>query len=571
MPPQLVQTRENLIGILQEIAARAGTRVTLTLEDTRPYSAPATLARNRFNILPRSMSDPSTGEETQDIYLGVAITSGTQEQVIPFFDPGLSPEYEMTRAIQVVSHPTRKRLGIIDTDVMMLGGVDFRTNEPRPTWAAVQELRKQYDVVEVTPASAAESQVDLLLVALPSRMTQTDLDLAMEPTRRGIPTLLLVDPLPAIDLNLAPAADLATEVDPYRQQAATRLVYGNIRGALAQLGINWVPALVAWDGFNPHPDLAELPRETVFVTSGNGNVNAINRSNPATARLQEVLLLYPGYLSPSNAPGLTLEPLLQTGRVSGASSFFDLVRPTPGGLALVPAPEREPDGRQYVLAAHVTSQAPVSDRAGAKPLNVIAVADIDFISDAIFGIRATAGANARFDNVTFFLNAVDQLANERSYVTLRSRQLRYRTLERVEAQTRTFMQRRAQQEQQAQAEARTALEEARSRLERRTEELNARTDLDLIARQILVRNVEETENRRLRVLETNIAQARDIKITASREDMEAEVRRIRTRIRALALLVPPLPVLALGGWVFLRRKRRERNSTAATGRLRASA
>ena len=40
---------------------------------------------------------------------------------------------------------------------------------------------------------------------------------------------------------------------------------------MAKFGINWVPALVAWDAFNPHPDLADLPRETVFVTPGNGN------------------------------------------------------------------------------------------------------------------------------------------------------------------------------------------------------------------------------------------------------------------------------------------------------------
>ena len=571
VPPTLVQTRDNLVGVLQEVAARAGSRVTLMLQDTRPYSAAAALARNRFNILPRRVSDSSTGEETEDVYLGVAITSGTQEQVIPFFEPGLVPEYETVRAIQVVSQGARKRLGVIDTDVMMLGGVDFRTSEPRPTWAAIQELRKQYAVVEVTPATASEAEVDVMLVVLPSRMTQTDLDLAMEPTRRGIPTLLLIDPLPAINVNLAPGADLATEVDPYRPQATTRLIYGNIRVALERLGINWVPALVAWDGFNPHPDLAELPRETVFVSPGNGNSNAINRTSPATAGLREVLLLYPGYIVPSSTPGLSLEPLLQTGRVSGSASFFDLVRPTPAGLTLNPEPEREPDGRQYILAAHATSQAPVSDAPGARPLNVIAVADIDFISDAVFSLRAGAGGSARFDNISFFLNAIDLLAGERAYIALRSRQPRYRTLERLEAQTRAFMERRTQQEQQAQVEARTALEDARARLTQRTKALDARTDLDPVALQILTRNVQETETRRLRILESNIAQARDVKVTASREAMETAVRRIRTRIRALALVLPPAPVLALGIWVFLRRRRRERAGAEAMGRFRVPA
>ena len=567
-PQPLVQTRENLLNVLREIEARHGDRVTVTIQETEPYSDRAALARERFNILPRSVADPASGEVAEDVYLGLAVTSGVEEQVIPFFEPGLSPEYEVVRAIRVVSRGARKRLGIIDTDVKMLGGVDFQTNQPRPVWEAVQELRKQYDVVEVTPASATEAQVDVLLVVMPSRMTQTDLDLAMEPVSRGIPTVMLLDPLPASNLDLAPAADLASEVNPFRQQAATRLVYGDIRGALAKFGINWVPALIAWDAFNPHPDLADLPRETVFVTPGNGNPNALNTRSAATASLQEVLLLYPGYLMPVEAAGFTMEPLLQTGKVSGASSFFDLVRPTPGGLLLNPAPAREPGNRQYVLAARVRSPSPIATTAGARPLDLVAIADLDFISDTFFDIRASAGPTARFDNVTFFVNTIDLLAGDQTFISLRNRRARYRTLERLEAQTRTFMERRAKEEQQAQDQARQALDGARARLKARVDEVNARTDLDAVAKQIMARNLEESENRQLRVLERTISQARDARVRASRDAMEAQIRRIRTRIRLLAVILPPLPVLAMGIVVFMRRARRERESARATGRLR---
>jgi ABC-2 type transport system permease protein len=314
MPQSLVQTRENLLGVLREIDVRSGARVTVAVQETAPYSEPARLARERYNIQPRRVSDPNTGETAPDVYLAVAVTSGADEQVIPFFDPGLSPEYELTRAIRVVSRADRKRVGILDTDVKMLGGVDFRTNQPRPTWAVVQELRRQYDIVEVTPAGAADVQLDAIVVVLPSRMTQTDLDLALDPVRRGIPTVMLLDPIPIVDMRLAPAADLASQIDPFRPSPAARLVFGDIRAALTSFGLNWVPARVVWDGFNPHPDLAELPRETVFVSRGNGNPNAFNRSSPVTAGLQEVLLLYPGFVLSTESPEFTFEPLLQTGR-----------------------------------------------------------------------------------------------------------------------------------------------------------------------------------------------------------------------------------------------------------------
>jgi ABC-2 type transport system permease protein len=570
MPQPLVETRENLLGILREIDAHSAT-VIVAVQETEPYSEPARLARERYNIRSRTVSDPNTGEVAPDVYLAVAVMSGADEQVIPFFDPGLSPEYELTRAIRVVSRASRKRVGILDTDVKMLGGVDFRTNQPRPTWAVVQELRRQYDIVEVTPAGAADARVDAMVVVLPSAMTQTDLDVALEPVRRGIPTVMLLDPIPIVDMRLAPAADLASQIDPFRQSPAARLVFGDIRGALTALGLNWVPARVVWDGFNPHPDLAELPRETVFVGQGNGNPNAFSRSSPVTAGLQELLLLYPGFVLSTESPEFTFEPLLQSGRVSGTSSFFDLVTPTPAGMTLTQSVARESDDREHVFAARVRSRQPLVAAPGARPVDLIVVADLDFISDNFFDIRARAQATANFDNITFFSNAIDVLAGDESFIALRQRRSRHRTLERLEARTRTFMDRRAREEQQAEEEARTALEAARARLRTRIDELNARTDLDAVARQIMVRNQEEAESRQLRVLETNIAEARDAKIRASREAMETQIRRIRSGIRAVAVLGPPVPVLLAGVAIFVRRRRREHETGRTLRRDRIEA
>jgi ABC-2 type transport system permease protein len=567
VPEPLVQTRENLIGVLREIAAHGSARVSVSIEDTEPYSEPARIARERFDIAPRRVADVSTGGAPREVYLSVAVTSGADENVIPFFDPGLSPEYEIVRAIRVVTRAMRKRVGVVDTDVRMLGGIDYEQNTPHAAWAAVQELRKQYDVVEVTPASVADTQVDALVVVLPSRMTQTDLDLVMERIRRGVPTLLLVDPLPIIDLRLAPAADLASQVDPYRREQPARLIYGNIRQALEGVGINWVPALIAWDAFNPHPGMADLPQEAVFVSTANGNPNAFNRANPITARLQEVMFLYPGYLLPAKGAGFELEPLVQTGTVSGSSSFFDLVVPTERGMVINANASREPDHRRYVIAERIRSRQPIVTTPGAKPVEIVAVADIDFISDYFFNVRASAPPDLSFDNVTFFLNAIDVLAGDESMLSLRSRRARHRTLERLEAQTRTFVERRTAEEQQAEKDAREALEAARGRLKVRVDGLNARTDLDVQTKQIMVRNLEAAENRQLRVLETTIAQAKDAKISASRESMEAAIQNIRTRIKTLAVLLPPVPVLVAGLAMLVRRLRRERESARAMQRL----
>ena len=176
--------------------------------------------------------------------------------------------------------------------------------------------------------------------------------------------------------------------------------------------------------------------------------------------------------------------------------------------------------------------------------------------------------NASFDNIVFFLNAIDVLVGDEAFIALRNRRVRHRTLERVEAQTQGFMERRLQEEQQAEKEARTALEDARNRLKQRVQEFDQRRDLDVQAKQIMVRNLEEVENRRLRVLEANIDLTKNAKIRASRETMEAQIRRIRGTIRTFVVLLPPIPVLLLGAVLFVRRERREREGARAVRRLR---
>ena len=288
-------------------------------------------------------------------------------------------------------------------------------------------------------------------------------------------------------------------------------------------------------------------------------------------RSQEILLLYPGYFQPRQQPNLTFEPLLQTGKVSGVSSFFDLVQPSPSGFTINPNPSRTPDGRTYVMAASVRSDKPIVEDPGAHPLNLVLISDIDFLSDSFFSIRATAGPLARFDNIRFFENTVDLLAGDTSFIALRDRQPEYRTLERLESRTRSYMEARTGEEQQAQQEAAKALEAARARLTSRVEAVNQRTDLDAVGKQIMVRNLRDIETRQLRVLETNIARARDARVRASREEMEAQVRRTRAGVRTAAVLLPPLPVFAFGLVVLARRRRLARTSARLAGRERTQA
>jgi len=196
------------------------------------------------------------------------------------------------------------------------------------------------------------------------------------------------------------------------------------------------------------------------------------------------------------------------------------------------------------------------------------VADVDFISDQFFEIRRRGMENLDLDNVSFFLNCIDVLAGDDSFVELRRRRVQHRTLTTVEARTRAYAEQRAVEEQQATADAQTALADAQQRLDARVGEVQSRTDLDATTKQIMARNLQEAESRRFDAAKATIEAARDTKIDASKEQMETQVRRIQSSIKTLAGLLPPIPVFVLGTLVFMRRQRREREGAAAARRLR---
>ena len=600
VPEPFVQARSNLLSVLEEIDALAGPKVQVLIEDTESFTEAARNAREKFGITPRSIPDLSTaGSAFQDVFMGLAFTCGAEEQVIRFFDRGLPAEYEIARSIRVVARAERKRVGLVDKTLHLLGRFDFQTNRSSPRWSVVAELEKQYEIVPVDPLEMTAPAVDGLLVVLPSALNQAEMDHVREFVEQGTPTMLLVDPLPAFNPSFSPAEQGGAGnpfSPPGQPEPEPR---GDVRQLLVDLGVRWEPTRVVWDIYNPHPDLAHLPPEVVFLGEGNENDSTFNHEHHASAALQELVFLYPGFLQETEGTDFEFEPLLRSGQGSGTLGYFSLVQPTFFGPQLNPNPLRAPDDADYILAAHVRSASepppeiagsdegaergaseaetadPVADQvtadAAVEPpasVNLIVVADLDFISEQFFSIRAVAPANLNFDNVTFFLNAMDILLGDESFIDLRSRRARHRTLERVEAQTRTFIEQRTREEQQAEEDADLALEDAQDRLDARIQEVQDRDDIDAQAKEIMARNLQEVERRRLEVIEANIEAQKEATIQASRENMEAQIQRIQSTIRTFAVVLPPIPVFVLGVWIFARRQKREREGAAAARRLR---
>lgn len=561
VPREYVDTRKQLVGLLRQFDELGGNRLEVRYVDVEPFSEQADEAKH-FGIEPvRVMSERDGRRSEEDVYLGAVVISSYDKVVVPFFGKGLPIEYELTRSVQTVANKERLTVGVLTTDANVVGSND---------WQIITELKKQYDVEEVSPNSQIDGEkFDVLMAVLPSSLTDPQMDNLVTYVKSGKPALIFDDPFPlafnnGFGVTNAPRQPKSRSGGmgmmggggaPPEQKAddgrATRLTEA--------LGIRWSHDSVVFDVNNPHPEFGMLPPEYVFVTR-NGNPNAFARENHITKGLQEVITIYSGTIAKASDANnnLVFEPLITTTIDSGILRWEEFV--DEGGfnffsMAPTANPRRNPfrrmDPNSHVLAAQVKS-----DQEDAK-FNAIFVSDIDMISDFFFEERNLGNLDLEFDNVTFVLNAVDSLAGDDSFVELRSRRARHRTLQRVEAQKRVFLEEANKAELKSDADADAELAKRREQLGKRLQEIEEDKELDPIAKAQMIKQAQEAEQQRLNLAEAQIEQRKNDEIHRIRAETNRQIHNLESRIRGWAVWLPAIPAACLGAFVFLQRMKAE--------------
>lgn len=572
VPRDFVQTKDELIGLLKEYSARGGGRVRLNLVQPELYSDAARDAEKRFGISPRTVMSREEGKQsTDEIFLGLAFSSGLEEVVIPFFDRGLPVEYELTRSIRVVSRSSRKKVGILGTDARLMGGFDMRSMGQNPEWSIVTELKKQYDVSSVSPDSELPTDLDVLLVAQPSALTQPQIDKLTSYVKGGGPTLLLVDPLPAENPQISPEIPRQSPGGPFGGGPPPE-PKGNLTPLLELLNVDWPTTEIVWNPYNPLQERPNLPPEFVWIGKGSGAEDPFNQDDIVTSGLQQVVGIFAGVLRQRGGPGPEFTPLLRTSDSGGTIGFSQAIRPgMMGGFGGINPNRRHfATGIAYTLAARIQGEparnATPPDpekKAEAKPepkpapIHAIVIADLDLISEEFFEIRRQKPENLQLDNVTFVLNCVDVLAGDEAFVKLRKRQIEHRTLLRLERQSEEFIEQSQRESKAAEDKAVEELAIAQKNLDNKVDALKNNKEVDDRTKAVLLLNLEAVENRRLDVQKANIEDQKRKAIQESKAETERNIRQIRNRVRTLAVALPPIPPLTLALIVFGIRRRRE--------------
>ena len=422
----------------------------MNLVPTELFSTEAREAEKRFGIEPRRVFAEEQGKQTQsEVFLGVAFTSGVEEVVIPFFDRGLPVEYELTRSIRVVSKSDRKKLGILTTDAKLTGGMDMRTFSQTPEWSIVTELKKQYDVSSVSPDTPISSDLNVLLVAQPSSLSQKQIDNLTDYIKKGGAALLLLDPFPVDNPSMSPELPKMPPGGPFGGGPPPE-PKGNLRPLLDLVGLDWPSTEIVWNVYNPHPQARPAidPRDRLYRQGERSPRRIQRRSKGQRRAFRRSSRCSPAYLRPEDGGGHRLRPALahRCHRRHGclerlcSAEFHGLRRRQPAPppyshrqklYAGRPA-DRPGSGRLQGRQIQRRRQEKRRQVAPAAKINVIAIADLDLIGEQFFKIRQQKVEDLDFDNVPFVLNCVDILAGDESFVGLRKKRPLHRRFDVIE-------------------------------------------------------------------------------------------------------------------------------------------
>lgn len=473
----------------------------------------------------------------------------------------------------------------------------------------------------VAPIGAAEGDdqpkpkkaPDVMLVADPSSLDDAAMASLVRYVNSGNPTILLTDPLPFfwtfqhptnIGVLNAPKQPRVGQQSPYAQILASSSLpksdEGSASGILNAIGVDWDNGAAAWAVDDPHPSFkAKWPeylgnrwpqyygpyeKALVFVRN-RGDLQAFSSDSLISSGLKELLMFYPGSIRKSSDSKLNFQPLVSLGKQSGSTPWDRLTKTpvqerrmldrrtgritvestaasspiTQGDLKLIePFPQTFLDEQEHVVAARITGS-------GDKKLDVVVIADTDFVSDLYYAQQEALGE--KLDNLSLLQNAIEILAGNEGFVALRNRRATPRTLEKLETVIEQFRGARAKKQEVAEKEMLDELAKEQEKLDAANKEISENANLGFFEK--LQRTSQEASDSQRRFDLKKKRLDRDLKQKIAELDTEQnqQISGRENLARYLSIFSAPLPALFLGAIVLWFRKLNEEKGIAPDRRV----
>ena len=432
IPIDLKAYARHVEDLLQEYRLAGRGRVVLERYDPRPDSDAEEFAENE-GLEPQTLNPFAP-----PVYFGLVAKCGSEQQTIPSLttvdDARL--EYTITRLISRVLFPQKPVIGVLSSLPVMgmpMNPMMMMQQQPRDEgWMVFKMLKEDYDVRTVpVEAESIEPEITTLIVVHPKNLSDKALFAIDQFVLRGGRLVACVDPLSAVDARNSNAGN------PMMQMMGG----GATSSTLGRLFDAWGV------GFDATKVIADL--RAVTTLSGQGHLlecptflwikpDRMNREDLLSAQISQIMLPFAGSLVDHTGGKLAFTPLLFSSKDSAC--LIDAVGAQFASVTSIRG-QFKPDNQRHVLAARLKGTFKTAfpggpDGAGtnnAAPNQlvtgdsaVLIVADSDFLYDENcvkpvsmgFGMQRYEPVN---DNLTFFLNAIEQLSGREELLSLRAR------------------------------------------------------------------------------------------------------------------------------------------------------
>ena len=308
MPPVLKSHSRTVQDLLLEFQKASKGKVILQKLAPNPNSEDEDKARED------DLQGMTINQEGDNIYLGMAIQSAGQKEVLPFLNPNeeTALEYNISRAIQKVSKTAKTVVGVL-SGIPIMGSPMFpyqrqRGQEP---WIMVQRLRMDYEVRDVPIASTSiDSDVNVLIIVHPADITESSEYAIDQYLLKGGKVIALVDPQSWI------AQAYSGQPNPMTGQPGGQInPSSDLPNLFKSWGVTYSKSSVVADvnyksvmQGRQNPTALRLPKE------------ALNKTDRVTADLQSLLMMSAGAFDLQKKDGIDYTTLVSS---SEASEMID--------------------------------------------------------------------------------------------------------------------------------------------------------------------------------------------------------------------------------------------------------
>jgi ABC-type uncharacterized transport system involved in gliding motility auxiliary subunit len=432
----------------------------------------------------------------------------------------------------------------------------------------------------------------------------------------GQPTAIFEDPAPVF-------SDVAATSMPrqppggmnpmMRMQAPPK---GDIHKLWNLLGVDFSDSKIVWQDFNPYKKIPDFTKDKEFVFADTalsprtpfrpGKLapgtkeyakayadwaarQPFNPASPISSGLQQVLFPFPGFIDKQPTSELKFTALVETGDKTGTVRYSDLMQMSPfGPRGINPDHPRYPTGNVYYLAAQIQGKVklppsieepfknPGKTQARKKAVegnvDVVVVTDVDMLTQPFFALRERGdiqqlGVHFRFDNVTFVLNVLDDLAKDDRFIAIRKRRPAHRILARIEEETKAAKKEAADAREKFSRQYDEQEKAEQKAIDDKVAELRKQKNMDLQQMAIQVGMMQQDLEKQRQAKLEQLDQEKDREFNKIETKLTSKIKAVQSRYLLWAVLLPPIFPLFVALGVFVVRRVKEREGVAKS-RLR---